>query len=221
MRKWAGNAELWSAMTCHRFPRLGDLSPKQRRVQRRDERRVAPDIGRRQVARRERREPVALQRFCKSVTTRNGDRAMLRTMKTKSAGDDSEPMATSGCRAAKLWSVWPETGDFCGAMSGRQCRLRPETRTFVQSALKRAVTAVSSALVNGGRHTASIGLSPIGASSSFRPPAPAGGRARAGAAATPARSRAGCSSSPRSRRSAGSLPAPRPDTGSSRDVPGC
>ena len=26
---------LWSAVTCHRFHRFGDLSPKQRRVQRR------------------------------------------------------------------------------------------------------------------------------------------------------------------------------------------
>ncbi len=43
--KWRGAtgrggepAAFWSAVTCHRFFRLGDLSPKQRRVQRRGER---------------------------------------------------------------------------------------------------------------------------------------------------------------------------------------
>lgn len=53
----------------------------------------------------------------------------------------------------------------------------------------------------------------------FRPPrAPA---QNAPAPATPARSCAGCSSTRRSPRSADSLPAPRPNTGSTRGVPDC
>jgi len=34
MKYWAVGARIWSAVTCHRFCRFGDLSPKQGRVQR-------------------------------------------------------------------------------------------------------------------------------------------------------------------------------------------
>jgi len=55
----------------------------------------------------------------------------------------------------------------------------------------------------------------------FKPPTALAWPAPIDAPATPARSRAGCSSSLRSRHTANSPAAPRPGTGSVRDVPGC
>ena len=122
------------------------------------------------------------------------------------AADDATHVALAAAhRMDFLLSVWPETPLF-----GNDAR-----RRGLRAGIQRLTSSLHSPkclFFSGDDDT-----SPVGLASRFR----SGGFSRRRAPVVPVRSCAGCSSSPRSPRSAGSLAVPRPGSGSIRVVPGC